>query len=277
MDRTSARSTSWWKRRSSLRPPPTLKSSARSTTASAVCTVITDNSLSTALNYQLKALSLHEKLPESVVLVQSLNAVGVTYQAMGDHRRARTYLKRALDSAVTASSARVQDFIRANLVSSLIEQEAYEESARVLEGTHPVRSRNTYPQLRYSQLSEVYRLMGRYDAALDASHKAVAICAERDDAICFAALDERAEAHLARGNRAAALGGTNAGATMLERIRARAMRPIFRGRISAPRCSPGTAAPSRCSWPMAWYGTHWKPPSSPVPAPSLIRRPAVTW
>lgn len=182
--------------------------------------------LETALNYQLKALSLHEKLPESVVLVQSLNAVGVTYQAMGDHRRARTYLKRALDSAVTASSARVQDFIRANLVSSLIEQEAYEESARVLEGVIE-RQLDTYPQLRYSQLSEVYRLMGRYDAALDASHKAVAICAERDDAICFAALDERAEAHLARGNRAAALGDLNAGATMLERIRARLMPADF--------------------------------------------------
>ena len=39
--------------------------------------------LETALDYQLKALSLHEKLPGSFVLMQSLNAVGVTYQAMG--------------------------------------------------------------------------------------------------------------------------------------------------------------------------------------------------
>ena len=54
--------------------------------------------------------------------MQSLNAVGVTYQSMGDYANARVLSERAPStSAVATSSTRIQDFIRANLVDSLIE------------------------------------------------------------------------------------------------------------------------------------------------------------
>ena len=184
--------------------------------------------LETALDYQLKALSLHEKMPGSFVLMQSLNAVGVTYQAMGDNAHGRQFLNRALETAVATSAApRVQDFIRANLVDSMIEEGSYPETALMLEGVIE-RKLDTYPQLRYAQLADVYRAMGRTDAAITAADKSIELCGNtREDALCVNALDIRAQVHLARGNRAAGLADLNAALAMLERIRARLVPKDF--------------------------------------------------
>ena len=182
--------------------------------------------IESALGYQLKALAMHERQSGSFFHIQSLNAVGVTYQSLGDHARARTHLNRALQLAVTGSTPRVQDFIRANLVASLTEQEAYAESARVLEGVIE-RKLDPYPYIRYADLSELYMQMGLLDAAIDAANKAVELCAGRDDAACFSALDRRAQVRLARGDRDGALEDLQAGAAMLERIRARLVPADF--------------------------------------------------
>ena len=179
-----------------------------------------------ALGYQRKALALHERDPGSFFHVQSLNAVAVTYQALGDHANARTYLNRALQIAMAGSTPRVQDFIRANLVTSLTEQEAYQESARVLEGVI-ARKLDVYPHIRYSDLAAIYMQLGRLDAALDAANQAVQICGAREDAPCFAARDRRAQVLLASGDRAGALEDLQAGAAMLERIRARLVPADF--------------------------------------------------
>ena len=179
-----------------------------------------------ALDYQLKALAMHERQSGSFFHIQSLNAVAVTYQSLGDHARARTHLNRALQLAMAGSTPRVQDFIRANLVTSLTEQEAYAESARVLEGVIE-RKLDNYPHIRYSDLGELYTHLGRLDAAIDAANKAVELCAARDDAACFAVLDRRAQVHLARGDRDRALVDLQAGAAMLERIRARLVPADF--------------------------------------------------
>ena len=177
--------------------------------------------LETALEYQLKALRLHEKLPRSFVLMQSLNAVGVTYQAMGDYANGRLYLNRALESAVATSSPRVQDFIRANLVDSLVEEGAYAETAQMLEGVIE-RKLDNYPQLRYAQLADVYRAMGRLDSALSAADRSIELCGEKqENSFCVLAFDIRAQVHLASGNRAGARADLNAALAMLERIRAR--------------------------------------------------------
>jgi CHAT domain-containing protein/tetratricopeptide (TPR) repeat protein len=182
----------------------------------------------TALDYQLKALGLHERQPGSLVLMQSLNAVGVTYQAMGDNARGRVFLNRALETAIaTSSSARIQDFIRANLVDSMIEEGSYAETALMLEGVI-ARKLDNYPQLRHTQLADVYRAMGRLDAAITTADKAIELCSSaREDNFCVHALNTRAEVHLALGNRAGALADLNAALAMLERIRARLVPQDF--------------------------------------------------
>src|SRR5262249_42320292 len=55
-----------------------------------------------ALTFQLKALALHEADGRPFELMQSLNAVAVTYQALGDWPHARIYFERALALAETS-------------------------------------------------------------------------------------------------------------------------------------------------------------------------------
>ena len=71
-----------------------------------------------ALKFQLAALAIHETTDSPFELLQSLNAVAVTHQTLGNPAQARVYLERALALAERTSSPRIQDFLRANLVST---------------------------------------------------------------------------------------------------------------------------------------------------------------
>ena len=77
-----------------------------------------------ALKFQLAALAIHETTDSPFELLQSLNAVGVTHQTLGNPAQARIYFERALKLAERTSSPRIQDFLRANLVNTQIEQGA---------------------------------------------------------------------------------------------------------------------------------------------------------
>ena len=81
--------------------------------------------LDLALNEQLKALALHQASSSPFNHLQSLNAVAVTYQSMGEPLLARKYLDQALAMAERSGSPRVQDTIRANLAGTLDDQGDY--------------------------------------------------------------------------------------------------------------------------------------------------------
>ena len=87
-----------------------------------------------ALTYQLRALAIHETTDSPFELLQSLNAVAVTYQGLADPRSARPYLERALALAERTSSPRIQDFLRANLAAVLVDEGADAKAAAILEG-----------------------------------------------------------------------------------------------------------------------------------------------
>src|SRR5688572_2077747 len=78
-----------------------------------------------ALRFQLKALSLHEKGGSAFELMQSLNAVAVVSERIGDYRSAAGYYDRALAIAAKSSSQRIQDLLRRNMSSSLIARGEY--------------------------------------------------------------------------------------------------------------------------------------------------------
>ena len=126
--------------------------------------------LETALAYQLKALSAHEQATSPFNRLQSLNAVAVTYQAMGDAQQARVYFDRALELAEGSTSARIQDLLRANLASTLIEQGEYARAADVLQGVLN-RALDVYPARRYSDLASAYLKLGRREEALGDGHQ----------------------------------------------------------------------------------------------------------
>src|SRR4029079_9829672 len=85
---------------------------------------------------------------------------------------------RGLTEAEKASSPRIQDTLRANLASLMINQGDYAEAGRVLEAVI-ARGLDPYPTTRMIELSIVDSKLGRLDEALSLAQKAVDVCADR--------------------------------------------------------------------------------------------------
>jgi CHAT domain-containing protein len=182
--------------------------------------------LDMAISEQLQALALHEKSSSPFNHLQSLNAVAVTYEALGDSKRARVYAERALALAERSESVRVQDFVRANFAGILIDLGDYAEGARQLELViqHGV---DSYPALRYSDLSHAYQKLDRREDSLKAAHFAVERCQRSRGNECVNALERRAKAHAVAGNHAAAVADLEAALDAIEDKRARLVPSDF--------------------------------------------------
>ena len=172
-----------------------------------------------ALRFQLKALELHQKAGVPFELLQSLNAVAVVYHRLGDLASARTYYERALVLAEKSSSQRVQDFVRGNFASLLLDRGEFARGAEILERVIE-NGLDIYASRRYGELSFAYMKMGRPRDALTAAGKAFDACAP-DDAYCIDALGRRAVAQTALGNTDAALSDVNAALANVEALRAK--------------------------------------------------------
>jgi CHAT domain-containing protein/tetratricopeptide (TPR) repeat protein len=184
------------------------------------------NQLDVALDYQRRALKIHERTGRPASLMQSLNAVGVTLQSLGRDREARVYLERALEIARQAQNPRTQDFVAANLSSTLMAEGAYDAAATVLEGVI-ARKLDEYPAYRWRSLAEAYLRLGRLDDAMRAAEESIAICGTRQDLACIDGREIRAAVHLARKDRAAAIVDLETAVAMLEEARARLIPADF--------------------------------------------------
>jgi CHAT domain-containing protein len=178
-----------------------------------------------ALRFQMKALALHEKGGSAFELMQSLNAVAVVSERLGDQRSAASYYDRALAIAEKSSSQRIQDLLRANMSSSLVARGEYARAAHELEQVL-ARGLDAYPARRQRMLSVAYSKMDRPREALEAANKAVALC-KGDEAFCSDALGRRAAAHAALGDATAALADINAALEFLEGLRIRLVPTDF--------------------------------------------------
>jgi CHAT domain-containing protein len=182
--------------------------------------------LELALEYQQRALAMHEKAGVPFTLMQSLNAVGVTYQALGREREARPYLERALALARASGNQRAVDFVAANFVTTLMAEGAFEEVVRLLQSVLE-RNLDVYPLLRWRDLSMALFKLGRLDAALDAINRALERCSDNREMNCVYALDTRAGIHLARDNRAAAVVDLERAVDLIEQARAKLVPADF--------------------------------------------------
>jgi len=187
--------------------------------------------LQTALEYQLKALALHENGPSTFFRLQSLNAVSAVYQMLGDYGKARMYVERALTIAEQSGSPRIQDFLRANLANILARLGEYSRAVELFEGVI-ARGADTNITTRYTQLSHALRQLGRSDAALRAAETAVTRCQADERQIgshydCPWALTARAQAHLSHADTGAALDDITAALDRIESERARLLPSDF--------------------------------------------------
>jgi CHAT domain-containing protein/tetratricopeptide (TPR) repeat protein len=178
-----------------------------------------------ALRFQRKALALHETGTSVFEIIQSLNAVAVVYELLGDLKNARSYYDRALAVADKSGSQRFQDFIRANLASVLITDGEYARAASELEQVlaHGV---DAYPSRRYAMLSLAYSKLERHTDALGAAIKAVEACKDEETS-CINGLGRRAAGHAALGNTTSALADLNDALTRLEDVRTRLVPSDF--------------------------------------------------
>lgn len=181
--------------------------------------------LDAALASQLKALAIHEKTNSPFYHQQSLNAVAVTYQSLGDSQQARRYFERALTLAERTAAPRVLDFLRANFAGTLLAEGDAGEAAEILEGVI-ARALDTYPSVRMRELAEAYLILGNHDKALTWAQKAVDACGD-EDRLCVYALARRAEVHAAMGRNEAALADLNRALKTMETVRARLIPADF--------------------------------------------------
>jgi CHAT domain-containing protein/Flp pilus assembly protein TadD len=173
--------------------------------------------LDEALRFQMKALALHEASGNSLMHIQSLNAVAAVDAMLGRTADARSFYEQALALAEKSESPRVQDFLRANIAGQWINEGKFERGAAALEQViaHNV---DPYPSQRYARLSFAYLRLGRFEPARSAAEQAVKLCAE-GSSDCVRALGSRAAARAALGQSSAALMDIDAALGLLEDIR----------------------------------------------------------
>jgi CHAT domain-containing protein len=170
-----------------------------------------------ALRFQLRALSIHETANSPFALLQSTNAVGAVYASMGEAAKSKEFYERALALAEKTVSQRIQDFVRANLAGTLIEQGEFAHAARILEEVI-AHGLDAYPTLRYSRLAYARLHMGQIPEALAAAERAVEHCGNRA-LDCISARYGRAAAYAASANEAAALEDLRTALTLIEEQR----------------------------------------------------------
>jgi tetratricopeptide (TPR) repeat protein len=185
--------------------------------------------LDEALHAQRTALAMHRDGGDPFALVQSLNAVAVVQQRRAEYDAAKVTLQEAIDVAAGLSSTpgglRAQDFLKANMAALLSEVGDYAAAAATIEQVI-ASDRDSFPAVRYTQLSNIYATMGRGPDALTAAERAISLCGN-DTLTCIGALNARANALAAAGDREAALRDLSQTLQRLEEIRGRLVPSDF--------------------------------------------------
>ena len=168
-----------------------------------------------ALEFQLKALKIHETMNTPRLLIQSLNAVAVASASAGDAVQARTYYERALAAAERTGVASYVNFVGANLAGFLIDDDTDLDRARLLLERAVAEGAGYTTSLRYTQLTDVNLKLGRLPEAQAAAQRAVRL---RRVPLDWSTRAWPTVAQLALGNDTAALADQQEALAGIERI-----------------------------------------------------------
>ena len=172
---------------------------------------------STALEFQLKALKIHETLNTPRLLVLSLNAVAVVLEWLGDLEQSRVYFARGLAVAEASGVLAYINLMRANLGGLLVDSDI--DVPRGLELMERANTPGTgFFALRLASLADAYVKVGRYQDALASARRALSACSTPTDCIEAYAADGRAQ--LASGHESEALADQNHILATVEKLRA---------------------------------------------------------
>jgi CHAT domain-containing protein/tetratricopeptide (TPR) repeat protein len=171
--------------------------------------------LTIALQYQMKALAIHEKLGFPYSYIQSLNAVAVTYQFLGDLAHATTYFKRALTVAEHGSTPQIVSFLRASYGDALVQMGQYSAGRALLIGALP-ETDPFYYTLRMGQIARADVGLRRFALARDEASDALAHCDDGARDQCLFVRLTRAYAETQLGDLDTALADHTAAVQQLE-------------------------------------------------------------
>jgi CHAT domain-containing protein/Tfp pilus assembly protein PilF len=170
-----------------------------------------------ALQAQLKALAIQDTLDSPRNRIQSLNAVAVTYQALGDASNAREYFERAIALAEKIKWSSIVAFLRGNYGDFLVLTGDVEHGRSMIQEAID-EDGSSYRSIRYFELSRADERMGRNKQALSDAEKALAACGSMAQLDCVSAHLARAWAELKLGDAAAALADQTAAVHDIERF-----------------------------------------------------------
>lgn len=170
-----------------------------------------------ALDCQLAALAIHEKMNSPRFLVQSLNAVAVSYHALGDDAHAREFYERALAEARKTASPSIIDVVQSNLGDFLVTSGQDVERGRQLIEDTVARTPPNAMWRRMNQLSAAYKNLGKFEKARELSTRAIEVCGA-DPYGCVLARAGRANAELELGDEDSALADNDAAIAGFEAI-----------------------------------------------------------
>jgi CHAT domain-containing protein/tetratricopeptide (TPR) repeat protein len=182
-------------------------------------------SLDAALAEQLQALAIHERGTQRWMHIQSLNAVAVVQQHLGNLPEARHYYGRALELARTLGDVSIIAFLQANLGQVLADEGDYEAAAAAFEEAL-ARSVDDHASVRHTQLAETYLQLNRVTEAQAAADRAVALCGAVVES-CLRAHSARSWALATSGELPAAMRDNEYVLRQLEQMRAKLLPVDF--------------------------------------------------
>ncbi|HEY8998385.1 MAG TPA: tetratricopeptide repeat protein, partial [Edaphobacter sp.] len=171
-------------------------------------------------HYRL-ALSLQQKADDQYLIPQTLNAISVAYESMGQYQHAIAYVQQALSIARAIHSQEFIDFLEANL-GALYAKAGQPQRGLPLLQRATAKLANDYQRCtRYQQLADLYIQLKQPDEAEQAITQSIDAC-ERDQSRRSLAdgLETRAKIRAGSGSLEDALADARRSLTLIEEISA---------------------------------------------------------
>ena len=171
-----------------------------------------------ALEFYERALKIQQEIGDGFGTVQSMNAIAIAYDLMGQQERSLAEYEAALALARKTGSPRLIAFNLGNLAGEHLAMKHYTVAAEMLEEALAQEKSPYLRANRYAQLSEADFKLGHCEAAVESANNALRLAAADGDET-FRILYWRAKAEQKLGRSDAALADVDASLKILEQIR----------------------------------------------------------
>jgi CHAT domain-containing protein/tetratricopeptide (TPR) repeat protein len=173
-----------------------------------------------AISSYQKGLLIQQNLGDKIGVIQSLNAMAISFGLSGHSAEAMNHYERALALAKETGSPRVIAFMTGNFGGALIGGGDYKRAIELLEESLRLDPSSPIAGNRYMQLSGAYRRTLRYQQALENANDAVKLLRKGDNSdILYQAFQERAHVFQGLERYTEALADTQDAIQVVEQIR----------------------------------------------------------